>query len=86
MNSIQSFGNNVVEGAKMLSPSSIGRGIKSLFSNKKKNIAQKMTTPSLTTSPNVAPVVSSQPLASTQYNQGFKAYKNSLDNAMNGNY
>ena len=80
MNPLQSFGNNVVQGAKLVTPSRVLRGAKKLGGDllgdvknsltPKKAMAAKMpATPPAVTTPD--------------YNQGFKAYNNRLKDALN---
>lgn len=79
MNPLQTFGRNVVEGAKMVTPSNTVKGIgrlgsdlfKTTFGKKKANVAAKMATPPTgTTTPE------------TEYNQGFGAYNKVLKDAI----
>lgn len=81
MNPLQSFGNNVVNGAKMLNPGSITRGVKQLGSDMmntasglvgKKQMAQKMQ----------APKAAPQPLKPAT-NPGFGGYMSYLNQANN---
>lgn len=75
MDSIKNFGTNVIEGAKLVTPGRVYRGIKSLVSPRK-TVATKMAAP---ISKPVAPINSAP---EKEYNQGFKAYRKNLDEAL----
>lgn len=81
LQSFQNFGNNVVQGAKMLNPQSVTRGLTQLggdmwntvVGKNKTKVASKMASPA---KPQTAPL-------KPQTNPGFAGYQNYLNQAKN---